>query len=167
MRSLFRWFRGAFPVRRFADEEAGPAMLAIGVYWQDGDAAAFPPTEGQGWLLTTNLDDGLVGDTSTREDSTGATITVLHVHAPYIIGEWAGESKYDGGHTEKVYEWDGAAWDEVAIVSGEPPDRLSYDNQSWTMILTGVANSSAHMIRLTTESPGSGVMSMSDSRPSA
>lgn len=167
MRSLFRWFRGAFPVRRFADEEAGLVLLADGVYWQDGDATAKLPIEGQGWLSTTVLTDGLVGDFTTREDSAGNTLTWIHVHAasPFIIAEWAVSAKWIDGITETTYEFDGAAWDEVTISSGNASDHVAYTDENWTLILAGILNSSVHMGRFVTT--GASVMSISDSRPSA
>jgi hypothetical protein len=143
----------------------GVTLLANGIYWQDGDATLKPPTAGQGWNSTSNLDDGLAGDTTTRENSTGTTITVLHVHNAYVIGEWAAASKYIDGQEENVYEWDGAAWDAVSIVSGQPSDHVAYTDETWTLVLTGVANSQAHMLKLVTT--GASVMSISDSRPAA
>lgn len=164
MKRLFRWFKNGFPVRGLK-WRSSPALLAAGVYWQDGDATAKPPVAGQGWNLTTNLDDGLVGDTTTRENSTGTTITVMHIHSAYVIGEWAIAAKWIDGIDESVYEWDGAAWDAVAIDSGAASDHVAYTDETWTLILNGVANSPAHMLKLVTT--GAQVMSCSDSRPAA
>lgn len=143
----------------------GITLLANGIRWQDGDATADPPTAGQGWTDTSLLDDGLAGDFTTRVDSTGTTLTILHVHDAYVIGEWAISAKWIDGVTITVYEWDGAAWDQVTISSGHPSDHVAYTDENFTLVLSGVANSQAHMLRLVTT--GANVMSCSDSRPAA
>lgn len=160
-------YSGPMPDRVLEWEASGLTLLADGIYWQDGDATALLPIAGQGWNLTTNLNDGLVGDFTTRENSASNTLTWIHVHAasPFTIAEWAVSAKWIDGITETFFEFDGAAWDEVVISSGGASDHVAYTDENWTPILEGILNSSVHMGRLVTT--GASVMSISDSRPSA
>lgn len=93
--------------------ESTAALLAVGEYWYDGNAAlaGLTPHEGQGWISTTRGTDGLAGDETTREDATGTAISWLKVRASSSFTGLTIKARYNAGCTDSYHAWNGSSFD--------------------------------------------------------
>lgn len=151
-----------------APSEPEQVLLTDGVYWQSGDASDKTPHEGQGWILTTLLQDGLVGDTSTRVTSTGATISILNVQSAFDIATWNNVWKWNGSFTVSYWVWNVTVWAGLANSGLSPVDHEAYVDEAVNAVFgANTIVSGYHMAIVTASSVVGGNMSCSDERPSA
>ena len=170
-------FDHGYPIHGIPDEGGisvtppndGPVLLADGVYCQSADASSKLPVTGQGWLLTTNLSNGVSGDTTTRETGTSASITVLHVHkaSPLTIAGWDLTCKWKGDIVipNAYKEGNGFSWTTLANIAGAPLTHAAYTDEQIPALFGPEATSKGyHVAVISCSDTSGGFMSCSDSR---
>lgn len=121
------------------------ASLAAGVYYKDGVSDS-PPTAGQGWIA------GLPGASS------GFSVTTLRVQASAARTAYSSDADYNG--TISVDEgkyWDGAAWQDIAILNTPWPPHGSYSSDTSPQAFNSATPATIAIIRqLTCDSTSGG-----------
>jgi hypothetical protein len=145
---------------------SGPALLAAGEYYIAGSDTTATPHEGQGWTLTTALDDGAADDTTTGVTGASGSVTVLHVYAaPFTIGTWSQTVSYRGTMAMTMAYYDAGAWVPLADSNGSLwGTHVGFSSES--RIADPGATSVQYLRAIFTESnQASGQTQCTDSRP--
>lgn len=87
------------------------APLADGYYWYNGNAISdgLTPNDAR-WNSTLLLNDGVAGDQTTRENATGATISLYRKFSSSSISTLDITMRYDGPITEGYYQSNGSVF---------------------------------------------------------
>jgi hypothetical protein len=153
-------------------EEPPPELLGEGDYFAAGEITLEPYVGN--YTQTTKFADGSAGDTTTRETSSQAGITIIKVlAAPISIATWDLTMKYKGTFTTSLADqyayWDGSQW--VAITDQNAGSWtghfLSYSDESRQAQFAAVPAASIFAMRFTESNTDDGFASCSDSRVSA
>lgn len=141
-----------------------PTLLSQGVYWHTGIFSEGPYV-GVGWSSTTNLTDGSANDTTTRETSGDASISILTVGTgDEQLDQLIAMLRYKGNIAEVYKEWTGSAYEDIPIdIAAAFPPNATYTDGSGTTIFD--TNSETIRLYQFTESDAEdGGMSCSDIR---
>jgi hypothetical protein len=146
---------------------SGPALLAAGEYYIAGSDIAATPHVGQGWTLTTALDDGIAGDETTGVTGASGSVTILHVLPSVLsLDAWAQTVSYRGTLTLAMAYFNGFDYTNLTDTNGLLwGTHMGFGAESRTATFTPI---NVQYIRavFTESNQASGQTICSDSRPS-
>ena len=147
---------------------SGPAGLAPGEYYIAGLNTTATPHEGQGWTLTTALDDLGAGDATTGVTGASGSVTVLHVYAaPTSLTAWSQTVSYRGTMSMAMSLYNNGAWDPMSDSNGLLWGTHVGFSSETRVAGPGLTASIAFRAIFTESNQASGQTQCTDSRPTA
>jgi hypothetical protein len=154
------------------DAAAAPELLSEGDYYAVGETDIEPYVGN--YIATSKFSDGSAGDTTTRETSSEAGMTIIKVlAAPISIATWDLTMKYKGTFTTSAGNqyayWDGEAWVPISDQNAGSwtGHFLAYSDESRQAQFAAVPEASIFAMRFTESNTDDGFTSCSDSRVAA